>query len=89
VGKLLLQGLDAIRAKHPKVVKEVRGRGLLVGLDLVPPMGDVVAGCRERGLLVLTAGDNTLRLAPALIVTENEVAEACAIIDVALKAVTP
>jgi acetylornithine aminotransferase/acetylornithine/N-succinyldiaminopimelate aminotransferase len=89
VGKLLLQGLDAIRAKHPKAVKEVRGRGLLAGLDLVPPVGDVVAACRERGLLVLTAGDNTLRLAPALIVTENEVAEACAIIDVALKAVTP
>ena len=89
VGKLLLQGLEAIRAKHPKAVKEVRGRGLLAGLDLVPPVGDVVAACRERGLLVLTAGDNTLRLAPALIVTEKEVAEACAIIDVALKAVTP
>jgi acetylornithine aminotransferase/acetylornithine/N-succinyldiaminopimelate aminotransferase len=89
VGKLLLQGLEAIRAKHPKAVKEVRGRGLLVGLDLVPPVGDVVAVCRERGLLVLTAGDNTLRLAPALIVAEKEVAEACAIIDTALKAVAP
>lgn len=89
VGKLLLQGLEAVRAKHPKAVKEIRGRGLLVGLDLVPPVGDVVAACRERGLLVLTAGDNTLRLAPALIVTEKEVAEACAIIDTALKAVAP
>jgi acetylornithine/N-succinyldiaminopimelate aminotransferase len=89
VGKLLLQGLEAVRAKHPKAVKEVRGRGLLVGLDLVPPVGDVVAACRERGLLVLTAGDNTLRLAPALIVTEKEVAEACSIIDTALKAAAP
>lgn len=89
VGTLLLQGLEAIRATHPKALKEVRGRGLLVGLDLVPPVGDVVAACRERGLLVLTAGDNTLRLAPALIVTEKEVAEACAIIDTALKAVAP
>jgi acetylornithine aminotransferase/acetylornithine/N-succinyldiaminopimelate aminotransferase len=89
VGKLLLQGLEAVRVKHPKAVKEVRGRGLLVGLDLVPPVGDVVAACRERGLLVLTAGDNTLRLAPALIVAEKEVAEACAIIDTALKAVAP
>jgi acetylornithine aminotransferase/acetylornithine/N-succinyldiaminopimelate aminotransferase len=87
VGKLLLQTLEAVRAKHPKAVKEVRGRGLLVGLDLVPPVGDVVAACRERGLLVLTAGDNTLRLAPALIVTEKELAEACAIIDTALKVV--
>jgi len=89
MGRLVLEALEAIRAKHPKVVKEVRGRGLLVGLDLVPPVGDAVAACRERGLLVLTAGDNTLRLAPALVVSEKEIAEACGIIDVALKAVTP
>ena len=89
VGKLLLQGLEAVRARNPKTIKEIRGRGLLVGLDLVPAVGDVVAACRERGLLVLTAGDNTLRLAPALIVTEKEVAEACALIDTALKAVAP
>jgi len=89
VGKVLLQSFEAIRARHPKAVKEVRGRGLLAGLDLVPPVGDVVAACRERGLLVLTAGDNILRVAPALIVTENEVAEAAAIIDTALRAVAP
>jgi len=89
VGKRLLQSFEALRAKHPKAVKEVRGRGLLAGLDLVPPIGDVVAACRERGLLVLTAGENTLRVAPALIVAEKEIAEACAIIDAALKAVAP
>ena len=84
MGKVLVQGLEAIRAKHPKAVKETRGRGLLAGLDLVPPVADAVAACRERGLLVLTAGDNTLRLAPPLIVTDNEVAQACGIIDAAL-----
>jgi len=84
MGKGLVQGLEAIRAKHPKAVKEIRGRGLLAGLDLVPPVADAVAACRERGLLVLTAGDNTLRLAPPLIVTDNEVAQACGIIDAAL-----
>jgi acetylornithine/N-succinyldiaminopimelate aminotransferase len=89
MGKLLLQGLEAIRTKHPKAVKETRGRGLLVGLDLVPPVADAVTACRERGLLVLTAGDNTLRLAPALIVSEKEIAEACDIIQAALEAVAP
>jgi acetylornithine aminotransferase/acetylornithine/N-succinyldiaminopimelate aminotransferase len=84
MGKVLVQGLAAIGAKHPKAVKEIRGRGLLAGLDLVPPVADAVAACRERGLLVLTAGDNTLRLAPPLIVTDNEVAQACGIIDAAL-----
>jgi acetylornithine aminotransferase/acetylornithine/N-succinyldiaminopimelate aminotransferase len=89
MGRLMLAALEAIRVKHPKAVKEVRGRGLLAGLDLVPPVGDAVAACRERGLLVLTAGDNTLRLAPALIVSEKEIAEACGIIDAAIKVVTP
>jgi acetylornithine aminotransferase/acetylornithine/N-succinyldiaminopimelate aminotransferase len=87
VGKLLLQGLEAIRARFPKAIKEVRGRGLLVGMDMVPPVGDLVTACRERGLLALTAGDNTLRLAPALIVSEKEIAEGCAIIAEALGAV--
>jgi acetylornithine/N-succinyldiaminopimelate aminotransferase len=89
MGKLLLQGLETIRATHPKLVKEIRGRGLLAGLDLVPPVADAVTACRDRGLLVLTAGDNTLRLAPALIVSEKEIAEACGIISAALKAVAP
>ena len=49
----------------------------------------MVNACRERGLLVLTAGDNTLRLAPALIVDEKEIAEGCAIIDKALGSSKP
>ncbi|HEV8530684.1 MAG TPA: aspartate aminotransferase family protein [Methylomirabilota bacterium] len=89
MGKILLKGLEALRAKHPKAVKDLRGRGLLVGLDVVPPVGDVVAACRERGLLALTAGDNTLRLAPALIVSDKEIGQACDIIDTALKATAP
>src|SRR2546427_574333 len=89
MGKVLLQALEELRAKHPKAVKAVRGRGLLVGLDVTPPVGDVVTACRERGLLALTAGDNTLRLAPALIVSDKEIRQACGIIDAALKATAP
>jgi acetylornithine aminotransferase/acetylornithine/N-succinyldiaminopimelate aminotransferase len=85
MGKILLQGLANLRAKYPKAIKDVRGRGLLVGVDMVAPVGDLVTACRERGLLALTAGDNALRLAPALIVTEKEIGEGCAIIDKALE----
>jgi acetylornithine/N-succinyldiaminopimelate aminotransferase len=88
MGKLLLRELESLRAKYSKAIKDVRGRGLLVGVDVVAPVGDLVTACRERGLLALTAGDNALRLAPALIVTENEIGEGCAIIDKALQAVT-
>jgi len=55
----------------------------------VPPVADAVTACRDRGLLVLTAGDNILRLAPPLIVLERDIAEACGIIRAALEAVTP
>jgi acetylornithine/N-succinyldiaminopimelate aminotransferase len=85
MGGVLGQGLETLRAKYPKAIKEVRGRGLLMGLDLATPVGDVVNACRECGLLVLTAGDNTLRLAPALVVSEQEIGEACAIVDKALE----
>ena len=85
MGKLLREGLETLRAKYPKAIKEARGRGLLVGMDMVPPVGDLVNACRDRGLLALTAGDNALRLAPALIVTEKELGEGCAIIDKALE----
>jgi acetylornithine/N-succinyldiaminopimelate aminotransferase len=80
-GRLLREQLEAVRARHPRAATAVRGRGLLVGMDLVPPVGDVVAACRERGLLALSAGDNTLRLAPPLIVDEASVRRAVEIID--------
>ncbi len=86
LGRCLLERLEALRAGQPEMIKAVRGRGLLVGVDLTPPVGDVVAACRERGLLVLTAGENTLRMAPPLIVTEADAARAVDIVGEALEA---
>jgi len=86
LGRFLLERLEALRAGQPEMIKAVRGRGLLVGVDLTPPVGDVVAACRERGLLVLTAGENTLRMAPPLIVTEADAARAVDIVGEALGA---
>jgi acetylornithine/N-succinyldiaminopimelate aminotransferase len=57
-------------------VREVRGRGLLLGVAVDRPAGDVVAACRDRGLLVLTAGDDVVRLAPPLTVGAEDVAAA-------------
>lgn len=71
-GNLLLRRLEELKARHP-VIREVRGRGLLIGLELTGPAGPVVDACREAGLLVLTAGDNVLRLAPPLIVDDRAV----------------
>jgi acetylornithine/N-succinyldiaminopimelate aminotransferase len=84
MGRLLREQLEAVRARHPKAATAVRGRGLLVGMDLVPPVGDVITACRQRGLLLLSAGDNTLRLAPPLVVDEASIKRGMEIIDQAL-----
>jgi acetylornithine/N-succinyldiaminopimelate aminotransferase len=84
MGRVLRERLLAMQARTGSAVKEIRSKGLLVGMDLAAPVGDVVAACRERGLLVLTAGDNALRLAPPLIVDEPSIERAVDIIGRAL-----
>jgi acetylornithine/succinyldiaminopimelate/putrescine aminotransferase len=84
VGKYFLDRLDVLRTAHP-VVKTVRGKGLILGMEVTVPARGIVAACMERGLLVLTAGDNVVRFVPPLIVTEGEVDQAMAIVEAALK----
>jgi predicted acetylornithine/succinylornithine family transaminase len=81
MGERLGEGLTAIASEvGPKVVREVRGRGLLRGLALTTPPADIITKCRERGLLVISAGDNVLRLAPPLVISADEIDQGLAIL---------
>jgi acetylornithine aminotransferase len=64
--------------KMSPLVKEVRGTGLLMGFELREsvPTSMFVDLCRDKGVLVVSAGSNTIRLIPALIVTSKEIEEA-------------
>ncbi len=64
----------------PRVLS-VRGRGLLLGIEIDGAAAEVVDAAREQGLLVLTAGENVVRLAPPLTVAADEVEEALAILE--------
>ena len=64
--------MDALRGFPGQVVREVRGRGLLIGIDIDRPAGPVVDTCRDKGLLVLSAGDKVVRLAPPLVIDERD-----------------
>ena len=75
-GAQLVAGLEGLPA-----VASVRGRGLLVGAEITGSAADVVDAAREHGLLVLTAGENVVRLAPPLTVTAEDVSEALARLD--------
>jgi acetylornithine/N-succinyldiaminopimelate aminotransferase len=84
---LFRQRLAEIKDRHPTVIAEVRGDGLLIGLKSVVPNGELADACRAEKLLSVLAGDNVMRLVPPLIVTEAEVAEAMARLDRACVAV--
>ncbi len=85
MGKYLADRLHRLKSKH-SVIREVRGKGLLLAVELSQPAAPVVTGCREAGLLVLTAGDMVLRLAPPLIVDEAACERALTILDSVLGA---
>jgi len=78
---LLKQKLAAVTDRHPRVIREVRGEGLLLGLVAAVPNDKLVAALRDEKLLAVGAGENVVRLLPPLIVTEAEIAEAVDRID--------
>jgi acetylornithine/N-succinyldiaminopimelate aminotransferase len=87
MGLVFKQRLAELKDRHPAVIAEIRGSGLLLGLRTIVPNTDVVAAARDEKLFILTAGDNVVRLAPPLIVTEADVAEAIERLDRACSAV--
>ena len=72
---LLKQKLASVVDRYPKVLSEVRGEGLLIGVKAVVPSGDLVNALREQKLLTVGAGDNVVRFLPPLIVNETEIEE--------------
>jgi 4-aminobutyrate aminotransferase-like enzyme len=95
MGKILRDGLEALKKKYPKTIGEVRGRGLMQGLELVKdetakdrtPAPDAATRLfeetKKRGLLIGKGGlyNNTIRIAPALNIAKADVEEALRILD--------
>ena len=86
-GLRLKQELARIKDEHADVVEEVRASGLLAGIRVKPPMGEVVGACLGEKLLTVGAGENVVRLLPPLNVTDAEVADAAQRLSAALKRV--
>ena len=83
IGNYLRQQLAGLIAEHPTVFEELRGQGLMLGLKMRVPNTDFVAAARKRGLLIVGAGENVVRLLPPLIVSEEQVREAIALLSAA------
>jgi 4-aminobutyrate aminotransferase len=98
VGAHLIAGLKELAAKHA-LIGDVRGRGLMIGVELVrdrqtkeratEERDAVITAAFERGLLLLGAGKNSIRFSPPLVLTRDEADTALKIFDQALSAVRP
>jgi acetylornithine/N-succinyldiaminopimelate aminotransferase len=70
------QALSGLAARFPDIIQEVRGKGLLIGLKLLPNNRAFMAAARDQHLLVAGGGDNCVRLLPSLLITAEEAREA-------------
>lgn len=81
MANFMTQQFERLKQDHPEVVEDVRGKGLLCGMKLKKKALDVRNLARAHKLLVGNAGDNVLRLVPPLVISEDNVREAVAILD--------
>lgn len=84
IHQLVVQGLEQLKEDHPGKVTAIRGKGLLLGVELTGSASDAVTFAREKGILLLTAGPQVVRLLPSFVTTEAEVKQTIAVLSEAL-----
>ncbi len=80
----LYKKLDKLKSKI-EIIKDLRGIGLMLGLELSVNATDIISKCRENGLLLVSAGQNVIRFVPPLIVTEEEIDKAVNILELSIE----
>lgn len=75
---------ERLKRLESDAIVTVRGAGLLIGVELNQPVKDIITAARERGVLLLSAGENVLRLAPPLVITKAELDTAVEVLDACL-----
>lgn len=84
IGAYFVGKLEELKEKYP-IIKDVRGKGLMLGMELTVPVADGVNFCLEKGLLVNFVGGNIFRFLPPLIISKEEIDEAIKILDQAIE----
>jgi len=82
----LFAGLRTLAARHPAAIADVRGAGLIAGLDLGRDAQPVVTAALDRGLIINRTSTTVVRLLPPYIITEKDVDEALAILGEVISA---
>ena len=79
--KYFLSNLNKLKEKYPKIVKEIRGRGLLIGIQLYKDQSKFITKLMDNKLLTIRAADNVVRILPPLNVKKKEIDQALKIIN--------
>jgi acetylornithine/N-succinyldiaminopimelate aminotransferase len=87
IGLVMKQRLAELKDRHPAVIEDIRGEGLLVGIKCRVPNTDLANAARNEHLLTVPAGANVLRLLPPLNIDETIVSQAVAMLDRAATAI--
>ncbi len=80
LGRYFMGGLRELQGKY-KIIREVRGKGLMIGMEFRFDVLNLILGALQRNVIVLDAGRNVLRLLPPLIITEEQINKVISVLD--------
>ena len=80
MGQKFRQGLDTLKSNH-SIIREIRGKGLMIGIELKFEVKDILLEGIKKGVLLLYSGRNILRLLPPLVITDDDVIKSLEILD--------
>jgi len=83
MGKIFFEGLQNLKDRH-KIIREIRGKGLMIGIELKFEVKDILLEGIEKGVLLLYSGRNVIRLLPPLVITQEDIAKVLETLDVLL-----
>ena len=81
MGKVFREGLERLKEKH-KIIREVRGKGLMIGIEMKFEVKDILFDAMANNLLLLYSGKNILRLLPPLVISEPDITKALETLDI-------
>lgn len=83
MGKIFREGLERLKEKHP-IIREIRGKGLMIGVELKFDVRDILMNLIKDGILMLYSGRNILRILPPLVISEEDITKVLQSLDTVL-----
>jgi LysW-gamma-L-lysine/LysW-L-ornithine aminotransferase len=83
MGKLFREGLEKLKEKH-HMIREIRGKGLMIGVELKFEVKDILMNLMKEGVLMLYSGRNILRILPPLVISKEDITKVLQTLDIVL-----